>query len=278
MNSEQVKDLVVSVTANPWAKIVAFAPNLMGMLFILVLGYLVSRGLQKIATLIFQKLGFDSLSVRVGLAGILQRTGIYITASVILGRLVFWLFMLTFLISATETLGLSNVSRTIDSFVRYLPNVIGAAVIVIIGMTLAQFVRDLVRSGATGLGVEYARGLGNLAYGVLIVVTGSLAVGQLQIETVLFNRVVEIVLIATGAALALALGFGTRDIARHVVAGTYLRDLYRPGMNISVGEDSGAVQDVGTVITRIRAEDGHTIYIPNGHLTEVVVREKKSSH
>jgi DNA-directed RNA polymerase specialized sigma24 family protein len=49
----------------------------------------------------------------------------------ILGVFVFWLFMLMFLISAAEALGLENVSRTIDSFVTYLPNVIAAAVIVV---------------------------------------------------------------------------------------------------------------------------------------------------
>ncbi|MGE0679504.1 MAG: mechanosensitive ion channel domain-containing protein [Candidatus Binatia bacterium] len=273
MNPEQLKDIIVAATTNPWAKMMAFIPNLLGMVIILLIGYLISRGLQKLTALILRRVGFDRLSSRVGLHGMFEQAGIQVTASDIIGRLVFWLFMLTFLISATETLGLSNLSRTIDAFVRYLPHVIGAVVIFIIGMTLAHFVRDLVRGGAEGLGVDYAKGLGSLAYGALIVVTGSLAVGQLQIETVLFNRVVEIVLIATGAALALALGLGTRDIAKHIVAGAYIRDLYRPGMNLTIGADSGSVQDVGTVITRIKTADGRTIYIPNGQLTETVVLE-----
>jgi small-conductance mechanosensitive channel len=274
MRPEQLKDIMVAATANPWAKIVAFIPNVLGMLVILIVGYLVAKGLQRLGTVVLQRIGFDKLSSRVGLPTILDQAGIRATASEILGQLVFWLFMLTFLISAAETLGLGNVSQTIDAFVRYLPNVIGAVVIFIVGLTLAHFVRDLVRSGAEGLGVDYAKGLSNLAYGALIVVVGSLAVGQLQIETVLFNRVVEIVLIATGAALALALGLGTRDIAKHVVSGVYIRELYKPGTNLSVGEDSGSLQDVGTVITRIKTPEGRTIYIPNGQLTEIVVREK----
>lgn len=273
MNPEQLKDIIVAATTNPWAKMMAFIPNLLGMLIILLIGYLISRGLQKLAALLLRRVGFDRLSSRVGLHAMLEQAGLQATASDVIGRLVFWLFMLTFLISATETLGLSNLSRTIDAFVRYLPHVIGAAVIFMIGMTLAHFVRDLVRGGAEGLGVDYAKGLGSLAYGALIVVTGSLAVGQLQIETVLFNRVVEIVLIATGAALALALGLGTRDIAKHIVAGAYIRDLYRPGMHLTIGADNGSVLDVGTVITRIKTTDGRTIYIPNGQLTETVVLE-----
>jgi len=276
MNPEELKDLIVAVTVSPWAKITAFIPNLLGMLVILVVGYLISRGLQKLATLILRRVGFDRLSSRVGLHTTLEQAGVHATSSEILGRLVFWLFMLTFLISAAETLGLRNLSQTIDAFVRYLPNVIGAAVIFIVGMTLAHFVRDLVRSGAEGLGVDYAKGLSSLAYGALLVVAGSLAVGQLQIETALFNHVVEIILIATGAALALALGLGTRDIAKHIVAGSYIRELYKPGISLSVGEDNGTLQDVGTVITRIKTLEGRMIYIPNSHLIEAVVHEREN--
>jgi hypothetical protein len=185
----------------------------------------------------------------------------------------FWVLMLTFIVSAADTLGLPNVSQTIDAFVLYLPNVVAAAVIMVVGMTVASFVRDLVRGGAQTLGIDYARALGSLAHGALLVVIASLAVGQLRIETALFNRVVEIILIAAGLGLALAMGLGTRDIARHIVAGVYLRDLYRPGMKLSFEGRTGTVAEVGTVVTRLTGPDAGTIYIPNGHLTTAIVDE-----
>jgi small-conductance mechanosensitive channel len=119
--------------------------------------------------------------------------------------------------------------------------------------------------------VEYARVLANAVYVVLIVIVGSLAVGQLQIQTALFNRVVEIVLVAAGLALALALGLGTREIANHIVAGVYLRDLYRPGMEVTIGEHGGALEQMGPIVTTLRSADNHTVHIPNGRLTEQVV-------
>jgi small-conductance mechanosensitive channel len=107
----------------------------------------------------------------------------------------------------------------------------------------------------------------------LLVVIASLAVGQLRIETALFNRVVEIVLIAAGLGLALAMGLGTRDIARHIVAGVYLRDLYRPGMKLSFDGRTGTVQEVGTMATRLTGPDAGIMYVPNGHLTTAIVDE-----
>ena len=280
MDAGQLRDAITMATMGlwngVWAKVFAFLPNLVGAALLLAAGYAVAKLARRLGTALLQRIGFDRASARVGLQGILEQAGIRVTPAEIVGHVVFWLLVLTFLVSAAETLGLPNVSQTIDAFVLYLPNVAGAAVIVVVGMTVATFVRDLVRSTAESLGVDYARTLGALAYGALVVVIASLAVGQLQIETVLFDRVVQIVLIAAGLALSLAMGLGTRRVAGHIVAGVYLRDVYRPGMTLAVDGDRGALEEIGTVVTRLRQPDGRAVYIPNGRLAEAVVREEQS--
>lgn len=280
MDGGQLRDAIVmtslGIWQGLWAKIVSFIPNVLGAALLLGVGYVLAKLARRLGTGLLQRLGFDRASARVGLQGLLERSGVRVTAAEIIGHVIFWLLMLTFLVSASETLHLPNVSQTIDAFVLYLPNVVGAAVIVVVGMTVAAFVRDLVRSGATSLSVEHARVLGNLAYGALIVVIASLAVGQLHIETVLLNRVVEIALIAAGVGLALAMGLGMRDIAAHIVAGVYLRDVYRRGMSLSVGENRGEIEEVGTIVTRLATPDDGTIYIPNSQLAAVIVKEERS--
>jgi hypothetical protein len=273
---EDVLQIPVSAVWDPlsalWAKLLAFVPNLLAVVVILLVGYGVSTALARVARVVLRRLGFDDASRRIGVRGLLDRAGVESAGSEILGGLVFWLLMLTFLVSAAETLGLRNVSATIAAFVRYLPNVLGAAVILVVGLVIAHFLRDLLRGGTRSLGVEYAGALSNVVYGVLVVVIVGLAVGQLQIDTGLFDRVVEITLMATGAALALGLGFGTRDIARQLVAGVYARELFRPGMTLVVGDESGSLQDVGAVCIRLRAVDGRVIHIPNAQITERVIR------
>ncbi len=272
--AQQWRDTFVSAMTELWTKVASFVPNLVGMIVILIIGYFVSKLLQRIAAAILRRIGFDTASQRIGVRDMLDRAGIVTTASAIVGKLVFWLFMLTFLISAAETLGLQNVSQTIDSFVGYLPRVIGAVVILVVGLLIAHFLRDVIRGGAESIGVEYARAVSQIAYGVLLVVIVTLAIGQLQIETTLINRVVEITLMAAGAALALALGLGTRDLARHIVAGVYVRDLYRAGARVTVGDQEGTVDQVGAVSTSITTDGGRIVHIPNGQLIESVVREE----
>jgi small-conductance mechanosensitive channel len=252
----------------------ALLPNLVAAAVILAVGYAVSAVLRRLSRGLLRRMGLDEATRRIGVRGSLDRAGIRTSVSDLLGTLVFWLFMLTFVISAAEILGLRNVSRTIDTFVRYLPNVIGAGVIVVVGLVIAHFVRDLVRGATGGLGLDYARGLSNLAYGVLVVVIASLAVGQLRINTVLLDRLIEILLIASGGALGLALGLGTRDIAKQLVAGVYARDLFPAGAQLTIGEDRGALEEVGAVCMRLRTADGRVLYVPNASITERVVEQR----
>ncbi len=271
---QQLQESIVHSLTEVSTKVVGYLPNLVGMLVILVIGYFISKVLQRTATAILSRMKFDVASEKTGLQETMQTVGIKASASQVVGKLVFWLFMLTFLISAADALGLENVWRTIDSFVAYLPNVIGAAVIVVVGLMLANFVRTLVAGGANRIGLAYGKALSKLVYGVLLVVIGSLAIGQLQLETALLNRVIEIVLISTGAALALAVGLGSRDVARHIISGVYARDVFQHGSRVTIGEDEGTVERVGTVNTDVKTNSGVVLHIPNGQLFDVMVREQ----
>lgn len=271
--SEQVSQSLVAL----WTKVMGFIPNLVGMLLILIIGLIISKLLQRAAVVVLRRVHFDKAGEKTGLTETFTKVGFLRTPSEIVGLLVFWLVMLTFFISAADALGLDNVSRTIDAFVTYLPNVIGAAVIAVVGLLVASIVRSAVETALARVGFEYPKPAAKLVYGMLIVLVVTLAIGQLQLETTLINRVIEITLFAVAAALALALGFGTRDMARNVVAGVYARESFKVGAKVTVGECRGTILAVTAVNTKIRTEEGETIYVPNGQLMDTVVREQNES-
>ncbi|MEZ1441333.1 mechanosensitive ion channel family protein, partial [Pseudomonas shirazica] len=84
-----------------------------------------------------------------------------------------------FLVSAAESLGLQRVSATLDVLALYQPQVFGAALVLIVGVLLAQLVNSVVRGAADGVGLEYANGLGRIAQWLVIIISISVAVGQL---------------------------------------------------------------------------------------------------
>ena len=266
-----IGDSLQSTVVDLWQKSLEFVPKLAAMLVILMVGYIVAKILRWLARSILGKVQFDDICDKVGLHDVTRSFGLKSGASEILSQLAFWAVMLMFLVASVDALGMDSVTQSINSLLGYLPNLIGAAVIVTFGLVLANLVKAMVTAAAERMGFEYGAALSQLVYGVIVIMIGSLAISQLNLETDLVNRIIEIVTMAVGAALALALGFGTRDMARHVVAGVYARESFQNGTTLQIGDNEGVVESVRAVNTTIRTSDGKTIIVPNGQLMETKV-------
>jgi small-conductance mechanosensitive channel len=264
-------ETLVTVMTTLWGKLAGFLPNLLGAILLLVIGYFVSKMVGFILARALDRAGFNKLSNKVGVTETLVRANVTLGAADIVGKLAFWVIMLTFLVTATEALGLPRVSETIDEFVLYLPKVIAAALILIIGLFVAHFVRDLIRSGAEAIGVEYAKPLASAVYGLLFVVIVSLSIGQLEIDTGLLDTLISILIAAIGIAAALSLGLGAREFAANILAGVYARDLYRTGDQLQLDDITGTLESIGTVKTQIKQSDGALVSVANTVLIDTKV-------
>lgn len=251
-----------------WGKIAGIIPNLFAAILLLIAGHFLGKLFAKITSKLLAKLGLDKISETAGISDATKNVGFDATPSLILGKIVYWLFFLTFLISAADTLGLERVSSTIDNFVLYLPKVVGAFLVAIIGLFIAGFVRTAIETALSSMNLGYEKVIGNVIYGVIVIVVISLSVGQLEIETDLLNEVVVIFLFSGAAAIALSLGLGTRDVAGSVVAGVYVRELYQTGDTIRVGNVEGAVVEVGSTSVLIENTEGKYTSIPNRKMLE----------
>ena len=256
-----------------WSKLAEILPHILSALLILFVGYFISKVLMKTSEKILKKLTFDSVSDRVGVHETLGKLGIKKTSSEIISILIFWLFMLTFIISAAETLRLENVTKTIDSFALYLPNVIGAAFVFVFGLMASNFIANFIQGASDTVNFKYFKVFGAFIRSLLIVVVTVLAVRQLKIDTHLLDNILQIILVAGGAILALSIGLGTRDIAKAIVSGFYARDLYKEGAFIKVKDHKGKILQVGAVTTLIETSDGRKIHLPNEEMITSIIEE-----
>jgi small-conductance mechanosensitive channel len=271
LSIEVWRNIVTNALSTLWEKLASFAPNLIGAIIILIIGYIASKIISKVFRTLLGKIGFDKACDRIGLHNALSSTGIESKGSVLISGIIFWLIMLMFVISVSETLGLDKVALTVESFVLYLPNVIAAALIFVIGSVIAAFTRDLVNSGAERVGMEYAKPLSSFIYGVLIVVISMLAIEQLQFDTHLLSNAIQILLVAVGLALALTMGLGTRQLSQQLVSGVYAREIFNNGDRIKIEGSEGVIEEIGSVSSRIAINKGQTIQIPNAKLVDSIV-------
>lgn len=259
---------LVAAMTTLWSKIAGFIPNLFVALILGLLGFVVAKLLDTLISKLLAKLGLDRLMAGTGLTKLMARVGIQVSVSTLIGKIIYWFVLLIFLVSAAESLGLQRVSATLDVLALYLPKVFGAALVLLAGVLLAQLVSSLVRGAAEGVGLDYSAGLGRIAQGLVIIISISVAIGQLEVKTELLNNVIAIVLISVGLAVALALGLGSREIAGQILAGIYVRELYEVGQQVKIGEVEGQIEEIGTVKTVLLTEDGELVSVANRALLE----------
>lgn len=251
-----------------WQKIAAFIPNLIGALVVVVVGFVVARLLDALLSKLLAKLGLDRLMQGTGLSKMMARVGIKVPASTLIGRIVYWFVLLVFLVSALESLGLERISATLDTLALYVPKVFAAALVLVAGILLAQLLNSVVSGAAEGVGIDYAGALGRLSQGLVIIISVSVAIGQLEIKAELLNYVIAIILLSIGIAVALAIGFGCRGIAAQIIAGIYVRELYELGQTVAIDGVEGTIEEIGTVKTILQTPAGELVYLANRVLLE----------
>lgn len=260
-----------------WNQFVALLPHLMAAVFLVVIGYFLAKFLGFLASKVLKKLGLDRLSQSTGLEQVAAESGIEVSVSAILGQIVFWLVMLTFLLSAASALGLPRLSETINEVVLYIPKIIGAVFVGLIGLFAAHAARKTVQAAGQRGGLVYAKQLSGFLYVLLLIVTFSLAFSQLELEVGLLNQLLTIAALTIGVAIALSLGMGTRDIVENIISGYYARDIHHPGTHIECGAISGELIVIGTTKTLIQVNEDTTVAVSNRQLLDQTTATSKAA-
>jgi small-conductance mechanosensitive channel len=250
-----------------------FIPRLGGALFLLVVGIVVARVFARLLRRGLRMAGLDSAADRWGVADVLERAGLGRSLAQVLAVAVRLSLTVIVVFAALSLLGLQFLSQSLNAGVLFLPKVLAALALVLIGVVLAAFVRDRVERTATQWDLPVP--LGPLFQGVVIAIFVITAAAQITISIGLLIVLVAIVLAAAAAPFAIAFGLGGRDVARSLSAGRYVRAAFSEGQVIRVDDIRGRVERIEPSATVLRTPT-ETIRVPNHILIErtVVIEEE----
>ncbi|MGZ0148624.1 mechanosensitive ion channel family protein [Kribbella sp. WER1] len=220
-----------------FSKLLSFIPNLLGGLVILVVGYFVAKVLGKLVGKLLGRVGFDSWMERAGVSGVLQRSGTGLTASAMLGKVVFWfVFLISFTMFASA-LGVPEISNFMSDMLGYIPRIFAAIVIVCLAALFANFLAAIIR-GATG-----NETLAKVARYAVLVYAAFAALTQLGVAVQLTGNTLLIVLAGAALALGLAFGLGGREMAGRALTNVFSKDnLNKPAADPNTTGSNGTAE------------------------------------
>ncbi len=257
---------VIDTFHQAFSDIGALLPNLLAMVAILVIGFFVAKLVARVVTVLCQSIGLQTAAERSGLAASMQQVGIVRSVPSIVGVVVFWLLFSVAIMAGFKVLGLAAVSDAMMNVVNYIPNILVAMVVVVIGLLVASFLRGVVATSADRVGVTYAEHLANGCYYILALITFLAAASHLGLQIELLERLLLIGFGALAAGSALAFGLGGRDVMGGILSGYYVRQRFSAGDQVRVADMEGTVREVGPVATIIETDEGgllHRHSIPN---------------
>jgi small-conductance mechanosensitive channel len=218
---------------------------------------------------ILVRIKFDRIVERVGVDKMLQRVGTRQQLNHFIPRLVYFLLLLLFARTASDALELTAISGAPGSLFGYLPNLVAAMLVLLIGTAAGQFAGNMVTQAASESGIDFAAALGRVVSALIFFVVGVMAVTQLKIETEIIRIVATIVLAGMALAFGLSFGLGSREMTRNIIAGFYARRVFSVGHPIEVAGQDGTLEAITPAHARIRSEDG-PITLANAQLMDEV--------
>ena len=198
-----------------------YVPALAGALIVLFAGYLLAKLIERGTDRLLDRMGLNSWLERGGVLNAVERTGWRRTPSRLLATIVFWLVMFSVILLAANALGLSSLAGVFTELVSYIPSVIAAVVILVVGTVLGEFVDGLIMASAGG--IRGGPTLAKIGRGLVVVLAIFMALQQLGIASDIVTVAFAIVFGAVALAFALSFGLGNRKLAGEVTREWYER-------------------------------------------------------
>ena len=199
--------------------LIGFIPNLLGCLIILLVGYLIARIVRVVVAKLLEKIGLDRALSHSHAGAYVERVSPGARPSQLVALVAFWFIFIYAIAAAVGALKIPTLTNFMGNVQNYLPNVVAALLILVVGAALAgaagAFVRRLV--GDTPVG-RIAR---TVAPTLILAIVVFMALNQLHIAPAIVNTTYIALIGMLAVAGALAFGLGGRELAADVLRDTY---------------------------------------------------------
>ncbi len=206
-------EIVQTAFADLWASILDFLPLFLGAIAVFLIGLIVAMIFKKIVMRVSNFLKLDELATRLEVKQSFQKSGVKLNIAGLLGWIVKWFVIVVFLIASTDILGWAQLTDFLSEVVLYLPNVIIAVIILLVGVLLANFTHKVVLTTVNAAKLHAADFLAGISKWAILVFSFMAALSQLGIAQsliqILFTGFVAMLALAGG----LAFGLGGKEHA-----------------------------------------------------------------
>ena len=242
-------------------------PVIFGALVLVVVGWIAAKLLAVLGRTLSER-ALHRLTPGEAVASALDASGIRSVVPRLVGSFVFWMVLLLFVVASIEVLGLPILTDLIGRLTAYLPNIIAAVALVVVGFAAGRLARGAVARGAVLMQLEtQSAALAGVAQALILTIAGVMALEQLGIQGRVMEMVLAVTLGTTLAAGGLAFALGARSAVANIVAARYVAQVCAVGQEIELDGIRGSIVELTSTAVIVKAAEGRVV-IPAGRFHE----------
>lgn len=215
------QEALVVASSTIVTRLLSFIPNLLGAIVVFLIGWLISGWMRSLVIKMLTAARLQNIVQKTVIEQFIQKAELKGKIEEIVGGLVRWVIIFIFFIAAINILGLSTVSLVLNSILAYIPRVLSAIIILLVGVVLAGAVESIVKGTAGAIDVSTSRLLGKISSWMVMIFAILASISELGIAAQFINTVVIGVVASLSLGFGLALGLGSKDVVGEVLSNWY---------------------------------------------------------
>jgi small-conductance mechanosensitive channel len=214
---DETSQIVLNSFSDFWEKFTGFIPTLLLALVLLFAGFIFAWIFEVISRKVMRIVMLDRIVEKIGLKTLFDKAGLKISFTRLLSGVVYWFVLIVFLASVVDVLGLTQLSSFLDQLVAYLPNVLAAVAILVIGILVANLLFNVVKHASESARLRSANFLASLTKWSIFVFAFIAALVQLKVAPDLLKIIFTGFVVMISLAGGLAFGLGGKEAAKDVI-------------------------------------------------------------
>ena len=228
-------------------------------LLILLVGWLFIKLILVVIKKALKLVKIDKLGEKLNDVELIEGKKLNINLTKVIVSFVKWALLLMLVIVVSEMLNLTIVSEELGNLIHYLPLLISALIIFVIGLFIANFAKNSIRTLFKSLEISGAKIISQLVFVILMAIISVTALNQAGIDTEIITSNLTLIFGAFLGSFALALGLGARDVVADLLRTFYTRRTYELGQRIKVKDVEGEIIAIDDISMTLKTDNGKLV-------------------
>jgi hypothetical protein len=259
-NLPNITQILINTFQTLINQFVDFVPKLVGAVIILIIGILVAKMVAAIVNRVLKQVGFDRIGAKLNEIDFIRQLQTEIKLSEIVAKVLYYFILLVFITAATETLGIAAITGMVLSLVNFIPKVVAAAIMLQIGILVADALKKAVITLCQTFKVASGKLLGMIVFFFFLIITIISALGQAGINTELLESSFNLLIGGIIFAFAVGYGIASRDVMANILSSFYSKNRFKEGQIIQIDDVKGTILSIDNISLTLQTGETTTIF------------------